>query len=220
MPWLNRADARGVGNQAKQASPSSSKTVTGPTQRRTERFKVNGHPPNVSGGGQPGRAARTRPAPRVTMPGLRGRTAGRPPDSTESATDAENVSICWSTGVASPWPLGCRPPTPTTSGCWSAWWMPSRRSRARGDGRGGRARGPPSSMATRGTTTRAAAGRCANGGSPRGSPGVASSQASGWAGIARWWSGRWRGWSATGGYRSATSGAPTSCSGWSTLPAP
>jgi hypothetical protein len=91
MPWLNRADARGVGNQANQASPSSSKTVTGPTRRRTERFMVNGHPPNVSGGGQPGRAARTRPAPRVTVPGLRGCTAGAPPDSIETATDAENV---------------------------------------------------------------------------------------------------------------------------------
>ena len=54
MPWLNRADARWVGNKANQASPSSSsKTVTALTQRRTERFMVNGSPPKVSGGGPP-----------------------------------------------------------------------------------------------------------------------------------------------------------------------
>jgi hypothetical protein len=39
----------------------------------------------------------------------------------------------------------------------------------------------------------AAGGRCADAGSRPGSPGVASSPASGWAGIGTWWSGRWRG---------------------------
>jgi hypothetical protein len=65
----------------------------------------------------------------------------------------------------------------------------------------------------------AAGGRCAAAASPRGSPGVASSPASGWAGIGGWWSGRWRGWWATGGCRSATSGAPTSCWGSCSWPA-
>jgi hypothetical protein len=62
-------------------------------------------------------------------------------------------------------------------------------------GRPGRPpRGRPSSMATRGTTTHAAGGRSERAGSPRGSPGVASSPASGWAATGMWWSGRWRGW--------------------------
>jgi transposase len=77
----------------------------------------------------------------------------------------------------------------------------------------------PSCTATRGMTTRAAGGRCAGGGSARGSLGVASSRASGWAATAMWSSGHWRGWWATGGCRSATSGAPRSCSASCTWPA-
>jgi hypothetical protein len=80
-------------------------------------------------------------------------------------------------------------------------------------GRVGRASAPPSCTWTRATTTRAAGGHCADAGSPRGSPGVAWSPASGWAATGMWSSGRWRGWWAIGGCRSATSGAPTSCWG-------
>ena len=47
--------------------------------------------------------------------------------------------------------------------------MRSRRSSGRGADPVGRANGQPSSMATRATTTRAAGGRCAGEGSPRGS---------------------------------------------------
>jgi hypothetical protein len=82
-----------------------------------------------------------------------------------------------------------------------------------------RRRGPPSSTATRATTTPAAGGRCADVASRPGSPGAASSQATSWTVIGAWWSGRWPGWSATGGCRSATSGAPISCLSSSTLPA-
>ena len=83
----------------------------------------------------------------------------------------------------------------------------------------GRASGPTSSIWTRATTTRTAGGRCAGAGSPRRSPGVASSHGIGWAAIGTWWSGRWRGWSATGGCKSALSGGPTSCWDCSSWPA-
>jgi Transposase DDE domain len=50
----------------------------------------------------------------------------------------------------------------------------------------------------------------------RGSPGVASSPASGSAATGRWWSGHWPGWWAIGGCRCATSDGLTSC--WVPLP--
>jgi hypothetical protein len=58
--------------------------------------------------------------------------------------------------------------------------MQWRRSRGHAGGRVDRVSGPPSSTATRGTTIRAAGGRCAGVASRPGSPGVASSPASGW----------------------------------------
>jgi hypothetical protein len=82
----------------------------------------------------------------------------------------------------------------------------------------GRASARPSSMVTRGTTTSAVARRCGAAASPRGSPGVASSPASGWAATGTSPSGRWRGWLATGACRSATSDALTSC--WDSSPLP
>jgi hypothetical protein len=83
--------------------------------------------------------------------------------------------------VASRWRSACRRPTPTTRCCWNPWWTPCRRSRARVGGPADRASVPPSCTATRATTTRAAGGHCADVGSRPGSPGAASSPASGLA---------------------------------------
>ena len=77
----------------------------------------------------------------------------------------------------------------------------------------------PRPATTKAMTTRAADGRRAVVGSPRGSLGVASSRATSLAATGTWWSGRWRGWWVTGACRSATSGAPTSCSRSATSPA-
>src|SRR5512132_3305366 len=77
------------------------------------------------------------------------------------------------------------------------------------DARGGRAGGPPSCIATRGTTIRAAVERCVDGGSARGSPGVELSPQSGWVGIAGGSSAALPGWWTSATYRSAMAVVPT-----------